>query len=227
MWDELKDGMMLKHLHPDIYQLPPLEFQNHCYDTCVHLVELAIMLSGRTSAHTHRPPYRTKEMTKWLSEARVLEAAKREGFSLLKQGGEYHLGTKRALIMMGYESWITTGIPNLQQWVVTVRTRLKEVLEDIERESKRLERENISKAVEQARKNLGEKRFSVQQALHKKGAQGTLDAVIQRVPVGLIFSIPKAELERQWRDCGADISIVTFVSHASGSAVRANSVDKC
>ena len=85
----VREPAMEGMLGEEIYELSPEKFQEHCFSTCERLVDVAIEVAGRTGGESNRPPYRTKEVTSMVKEARVLEAAKREAYILKKVGGEF------------------------------------------------------------------------------------------------------------------------------------------
>ena len=224
-WDSISDDLV-KPLVPDsMYSLPPTDFQNHCYDACTNFVQMAIDFAGRTGTGNVRPPYRTKEITAWIKEARILEAAKREAYAHLKSPGPYLLGTKRALVFMGCEEWVTDGIPSMEQWLETVKARLKEVLGDIETTTKKMERENIAAAIEKAQEGLAKERFTVQRALHKHGVSGKLDAVVQSVPFGIQYGLTVQQLTDHWERAGCNPDSAVILSKGSGSLLKAATVE--
>jgi hypothetical protein len=94
IWEMVREPAMEGMLGEEIYELPPAKFQDHCFRACERLVDVAIEVAGRTGGESNRPPYRTKEVTKMVKEARVLEAAKREAYIMKKTGGGNEVSDK-------------------------------------------------------------------------------------------------------------------------------------
>lgn len=222
-WADLSKAVLDDNSPATRHDMPPTVFEKHFKEVIVEVVAAGIDLVGRATPGTNRPAFSTKEVSQMVREGRVLTAAKRETHVMQPDETRFTAAQRKALTLLDIPiPTLPISHEDLDNLRDRLRTAHRSKMDEIKKETREMERTNINECIERVRKDLGKERFTVQKALGKTSASGTLDVLEQRVPVGLSFSLSKIDLERELREHNLE-EVAVWITEASQtrSEVRA------
>eukprot|EP00961_Rhodomonas_salina_P232557 3141787-Rhodomonas_salina.1 len=175
-WGPLSKSTLEKHAEPGVDSMEPEQYELHFKSVLPKVIAAGVNLVGRTSLGSNQPAYWTKEVTGLVKTGRMLTAAKRETHVMKSGSVRYTHAQQRAWKELDIDPpSLPISTPDLELLRDKLQSAYKETMEELKKVTSKMEQENINESLELARKELGKKRFSVQKALGKINATGTLD----------------------------------------------------